>query len=361
MIYLRGSTWYTDVYPEGAKGPRTRISTGCKANEKAKAEAIAARLKAGESVEVVMGRAEPAKVAGGISLRDAIDRAWLTEWRELKDKESKRLWSKLILDRFGPGRNLADIDAEDVQDWIDDLLAAGNSNATVNRKTAALSRLFTLARQWGIAINKPYIPHLKERDEGRGFLQPDDIERLIALEPNPDLRALWLFLRDTACRFGEAHALSWENVRGDVAVFADRKGGDSMGMPLSSRCIAELARLKAAGYPRPFPKSYSLYLTRWREACARASIVLPRGTALHITRHTTATELVSSGVSIRTVQAVLGHASVTTTEIYTKLSGSGIKDALSGLKRADTIVDDPDGGNHGHTKEKQYENQSVTT
>ena len=341
MIYLRGKFWYTDVYPDGSKGQRKRVSTGCTVGEKAKAELVAVRLKNGEAVDGIRGHAAPGSTKAGLTLDQALDRAWLEEWRLQKDTQSKSLWSKLIRDRFGRSTPLADIDDHDIQDWATDLLGTGNSNATVNRKLAVLARLFALAYQWGAIDRKPRFPRYAEKDTGRGFLQPDEVERVIAQEPNIDLRGTWAFLRDTACRIGEAMSLSWQSIRGDVAIFADRKGGDTIGVPLSARCVAELARVKAAGKSKPFPLSYSLYLIRWREACARACVELPRGSALHIVRHTTATELVSSGVNLRVVQQVLGHGNIEVTERYAKMTGTGIREALLALKREDTVADGP--------------------
>ena len=62
---------------------------------------------------------------------------------------------------------------------------------------------------------------------------------------------------------------------------------------------------------------------------------LPAYVTPHQFRHTAATMLIEEGVDIRLVQRLLGHASITTTEIYTKVSDTSLKSAI---ERADTLA-----------------------
>lgn len=55
----------------------------------------------------------------------------------------------------------------------------------------------------------------------------------------------------------------------------------------------------------------------------------------HMLRHTAATQLVEAGVDIRFVQKLLGHASIATTQIYTQVSDSSLRDTM---ERADTLA-----------------------
>ena len=333
-VYLRGSTWWTDVYPEGRSGPRKRVSTGFKVNEKARAEVFAAQLKAGQAPTKPDGK--PAGMSDGApTLKEAIARAWREEWDHLKDTETKRLHSEAMVAHFGADVPVTAITRDLILKWRTAILAGGVTPATANRKLAALGRLLTMARDWGFQT-ETRMPLLKETEKQRQALTPAQIESVIAAESDPRLFALWVFLRDTACRVSEAQEITWDRLKGGRAVFAGRKAGDVLYLPLSARTAAALDALRDQA--KPFPLSYAFYRLAWRKACAKAGIILPLGTSIHITRHSTATELVAQGISIRTIQGILGHSSVTTTERYAKMSTSSMADALGTLHRGVSTI-----------------------
>ncbi len=86
--------------------------------------------------------------------------------------------------------------------------------------------------------------------------------------------------------------------------------------PSSSRRRRSLALFVAAiTHRRLHVKTLNLIVRKHAEAAGIAKRVTP-----HVLRHTCATDLLRGGADIRQVQAILGHASVATTQIYTRVA-----------------------------------------
>jgi integrase/recombinase XerD len=97
-----------------------------------------------------------------------------------------------------------------------------------------------------------------------------------------------------------------------------------------SRCMGRSAHLFLNRHGSKLkPRSIRLSLHR-----AAAAAGLTRRVTPHMLRHTAATLLIETGVDIRIVQRLLGHASIATTEIYTHVSDEALR---STLKRADIL------------------------
>ena len=147
-------------------------------------------------------------------------------------------------------------------------------------------------------------------------------------------RALLEFLYATGARISEATGLDVDDLElnGDAAVLLDGKGGKQRVVPLGRYAAAALdaylvrgrpalaADAKRSVAPALFLNARGGRLTRqgaWgvlRAAAERAGIP---GVSPHTLRHSFATHLLDGGADIRVVQELLGHASVTTTQVYT--------------------------------------------
>lgn len=177
-----------------------------------------------------------------------------------------------------------------------------------------------------------------------------DIERLLAatgdLEQPTGLRdrALLEFLYGTGARISEAVGLAVDDV--DLAggiVTVVGKGDKQRRLPLGAvaiRAIDEyLVRgrpalaVKGRGTPRLFLNSRGAPLSRqsaWavlRESADRAGLTAT--VSPHTLRHSYATHLIERGADVRVVQELLGHASVTTTQVYTLVTPETLKEVYA--------------------------------
>ena len=236
----------------------------------------------------------------------------------------------------------------DVRSFLEGLGATGASAASIARILSSVRNLhrFAIRERW-VASD----PTLGERAPMQPMRLPkamtiDAVERLIEAADHESplgLRAAAIadVLYSTGARISEALALDVDDVAGDVRVLTVRGKGDRQRLvPLGSLARASidayLTRARPAfavrgqGTPALFLNARGARLSRQSAAAdledlrRRAGIAHP--VTPHMLRHSFATHLLSGGADIRVVQELLGHASVGTTQIYTKVTIEQLRD-----------------------------------
>ena len=246
------------------------------------------------------------------------------------------------------GGSLADADAEALQrlsaTWAD------LARPTVARKAAALRRFFGFLADEGHRVDDP-AGALPRPGQGRSLprtLDHADIDRLFAalaarLAPDPprplDLRlaALVELLYGSGLRASELVSLPRAAIHPDRPFLILRgKGGRERLVPLSDRARAAVAAWRAlvpAESAWLFP-SGKKHLSRVRlfqlvRALAADAGVPPDRVSPHVLRHAFATHLLAGGADLRALQAMLGHADIATTEIYTHVDASRLVELVN--------------------------------
>jgi integrase len=123
--------------------------------------------------------------------------------------------------------------------------------------------------------------------------------------------------------------INWDS--GEVLAL-DTKADIPRAIPMTQRVRSILEdRVKMHG-PRPFGiLSVSLSEVRWR-AMRTALFAGDQALTLHSLRHTCCTRLIAAGMDAFRVQRWMGHASVTTTQLYFGLAGVGLGDLRDALE-----------------------------
>lgn len=239
------------------------------------------------------------------------------------------------------GGRLAGADAEAIGRLADgwgDL-----AKSTVARKAAALRRFFAFLAEEGLRDDDPGAA-LPRPGTSRGLpktLSSSDIDAMFAAidariaRVPPDrndlrLSALFELLYGSGLRATELVSLP----RGIIApdrpyMILKGKGGRERMVPLSDRARAAVARWRAhvPGDSMWLFPSGKGHLSRMRlyqivRALAGEAGIAPDRISPHVLRHAFATHLLEGGADLRALQAMLGHADIATTEIYTHVDAS---------------------------------------
>lgn len=241
-----------------------------------------------------------------------------------------RLASELL------GGTLVSADAESLSRLAESW--AELSRATVARKAAALRRFYAFLVEDGDRRDDPS-PALPRPGADRRLprtLSHDDVDRLFAVvserltrdPPLPaDLRlaALLELLYGSGLRASELVSLPRGAIQPDKPfLILKGKGGRERLVPLSDRARAAVANWRVhvpAGQVFLFP-SAKAHISRVRlfqlvRAVAAEAGIAPDRISPHVLRHAFATHLLEGGADLRALQNMLGHADITTTEIYT--------------------------------------------
>jgi integrase len=239
------------------------------------------------------------------------------------------------------GRRFSTVDQETLDDLILSLRNRGNSNATINRKMAALSKLLRKASKMGTIHSLPEFRRQKERSGRIRFLEFEEEDRLFQAirRRSEDSYRLSIFLVDTGCRLGEAIGTIWNDIQDHRVTFWLTKSGRSRTVPLTERAteMLKLRRPVDPGYRRPRGPFAMLEQAKfraiWNDAKDEIGLGSDDQVVPHVLRHTCASRLVQGGIDIRRVQMWLGHQTLQMTMRYAHLATHDLDRCVAVLER----------------------------
>ncbi|MFK0299129.1 site-specific tyrosine recombinase XerD [Brevundimonas sp. NPDC090276] len=267
--------------------------------------------------------------------RDASPHTLSAYGRDLADAE---VW-------LGDAGGLMGASQEAVEAWFADLSRRGLSAATAARRRSSVRQFYRFALGEGWRTDDPS-RRIDAPKQGRSLpktLSRDEIEALLTAAGAADsaaglrLVALVEMAYASGLRVSELLALKVEAVRRDPAYLIVRgKGGKERLAPLNAAARqaikAWLDARDAARKPNT-PDSAWLFPSHGRtghltprrfaqllDQAALAANIDPARVSPHVLRHAFATHLLEGGADLRVVQTLLGHADISTTQIYTHVA-----------------------------------------
>jgi integrase/recombinase XerC len=253
-----------------------------------------------------------------------------------------------FLERHFKDRSFAleDIDNLTIRLFLGDMLEQGYSKSSVSRKLACLRSFFRYLRKSGVVAQNPAtnVAHMKPAKRLPQYLDESTIE---ALMRQPD-RATPLGARDaaimelfysTGIRLSELIGLDVDDVdmhgstvkvtgKGNkqrILPFG-RKAGEALRRYLGVRTQLgagkqhELALFISPRGKRLNPKQVHVLVSKYI-----GNVSEIRKKSPHVLRHSFATHMLNRGADIRAVQELLGHATLSTTQVYTHVSIDRLK------------------------------------
>ena len=205
--------------------------------------------------------------------------------------------------------------------------------SSINIAVCALRFFFshTLQRDWPVfellRVNKPRMLPV--------VLSVGEVRTVLGAVRHPVRRMALSTIYALGLRLGEGLRLETGHIDSErlVVWVRDGKGAKDRGVPLPRPLLARLRRYWKE--ERPASSTQYLFVPPEGKAplhettlqktftAARDEVALAKRASIHSLRHSYATHLLESGISLRTIQDVLGHKSMRTTEIYVHVTQPG--------------------------------------
>lgn len=242
--------------------------------------------------------------------------------------------------------SLARIDAATLRNHLAARRAEGLGNVSAARELSALKTFIAFAREQS-GHSDPSRPRLRGPRVKKGLPRPVTPDEAINLAETvaDDAHVEWIAARDRAVllllygagmRIAEALSLPASVLPLEESMVITGKGGRQRVVPLLPIVRQGVADY-AAQCPWPLAKDQPLFrgakggplaqgMVQRAVARARVSLGLPATATPHALRHSFATHLLGAGADLRSLQELLGHASLSSTQIYTQVDAATLLD-----------------------------------
>lgn len=241
-------------------------------------------------------------------------------------------------------------DTEDIRGWIEAMMDRGNSPTSICRRLSAVRSMYRYALARGLVSHDPahIVRGPKKSRYLPQFVREDDMDRLLdSAEWGSDYistraRTVLILLYETGMRASELTSLDDSSVdfaQGEIRVTG--KGNKQRAIPFGDELrtqLHEYIRQRDAMWQQRIDTALILndrgsrmtYVQLRKEVMTRLSAIgnLAKRSP-HVLRHSFATAMLNNGADLESVQKLLGHSELSTTEIYTHTTFEQLKKIYS--------------------------------
>jgi len=239
--------------------------------------------------------------------------------------------------------------ADDLSSYVESLYGAGLSARSIARHITTLRNFYSFLTREGDIDRDPteFLALPRQWSTLPKYLNRDELERLLAAPPLDKPtglrdRAMLELLYAAGLRVTELCRLEISAVERDLGVLrVTGKGNKQRLVPFGESAKEAIERYLADGRPRLLKGRASrfLFITARASAMTRQTfwkllrlygrqVGIFRNLTPHVVRHSFATHLVEGGADLRSVQIMLGHADISTTQVYTHVARRRLRETV---------------------------------
>ena len=259
-------------------------------------------------------------------------------------EESLRAFDSYLTFRDN-GLSIDSVDTDLIRDWMESLMDKGNSASTINKNLSALRSFYRFALKRGLVKKDPAhaVTGPKKSKPLPQFLREGEMDRLLdGLEwdsffNNVRARTILILFYETGLRRSELVGLDDKDVDYDAAQLkVTGKRNKQRIVPFGAELAEQLKSYQAVRREKFGETCGAMFLSDKGERISGEQVYqivrkyLSMVTSLkkrspHVLRHTFATAMLNNGAGLESIKNLLGHASVSTTEIYTHTTFEQLK------------------------------------
>lgn len=252
---------------------------------------------------------------------------------------------ELFFTSLDAGIEWTTVDSDVIRDWMGSMMDKGNTATTINRRLSAVRSLyrFALKNKYVIADPAHHIVGPKRKKVLPVFIPENIMAKLLDEQEWTDeysdvlARTLLLILYETGMRRAEVVDLNVECADLENRQFKVTGKRDKQRLiPFGEKLAQELVRYMAKRAELPAVNSKALLLSRKGERLSVGQVYVivkkhlgrvttQKKRSPHVLRHTFATSMLNHDAGLESVQKLLGHESLKTTEVYTHTTFEQLK------------------------------------